>query len=222
MHPPANHQAGAWEKWRTYHILVTWALALCLAGGAVEESKSLPAATLRGKQTPRGALAPVKNSLKRGRVQGRKVGISLCFCVHGLCKSLYSIWLWAAWINISCSNYRHLQSILCKKLGSKHRNRSSRARDLLQGGNESKLTLCRTEYYPTPSTITVNLQVFLPLAVDYRERTDKNSQVTGHRVFWDEHSGKAGEAAADAMCSGSNPISVFMDPTGSNEKLLRE
>lgn len=94
------------------------------------------------------ALAPVKDIPKRGRAQDRKVGISSCFPVHGLCKSL--IWLCAAWVNKSCSSYRHLQSILCKKLGSKHRNGSSRARDLLQGGNETKLTLCGTEYCPTP------------------------------------------------------------------------
>lgn len=222
---PANHQAGTCGRERTYYILVMWTLALCLTGGALEESKSLPAATLRGKQTPCGALVPVKNIPKRGRVQDRKVGISLCCRVHGLCKS-HSIRLWAAWINKSCSDYRHLQSILCKKLGSKHRNRSSRAKDLLWGwrgrGNESKLTLCRTEYCPTPSTTTVILKVSLPLAVDYREETDKRSQVTGHRVFWDEYSGKAGKTAADAMCSGSNPISVFMDPSGSNKKLLRE
>lgn len=57
----------------------------------MEERKSLPAATLRGKQTPCGALVPVKNILKRGRVQDRKVGISLCGCVHDLCKSLFNM-----------------------------------------------------------------------------------------------------------------------------------
>lgn len=48
------------------------------------------------------------------------------------------------------SNCRYLQSILCKKLGNTHRNRSSRARDLFQAENESELTWYRIEYCPTP------------------------------------------------------------------------
>lgn len=158
MNPPGQPNRGSgtiatrhmWERERTYHILVMWTLALWLAGGAVEESKSLLAATLRGKQTPCGALVPVKNILKRGRGQDRKAGISLCFCIYILCKSLYSIWVWAAWINRSCSNCRHLQSILCKKLGNKHRNRTSKARDLFQGENESTLTCIGLSIVPPP------------------------------------------------------------------------
>ena len=55
---------------------------------------------------------------------------------------------------------------------------------------------------------------------DYKKEIDKSSQITGQQNFLrDEHSI---ETAADAMWSGSIPISVFMDPIGSNKKLLRE
>jgi len=41
-------------------------------------------ATLRGKETPPGALVPVKNILKKDRVQDKALGrggVSLYFCV---------------------------------------------------------------------------------------------------------------------------------------------
>lgn len=85
--------------------------------------------------------------------------------------NLCLIWLCAAWINKSCSNYRHLQSILCKKLGGKHRDRSSRARDLLQGGNETKLCVGLSTV-PPPELFLV----FLPSAVGYKEEAHKSSQ----------------------------------------------
>lgn len=61
--------------------------------GGCSEGKSQPAATLRGKETPPGALVPVKNILKKDRVQDKALGrggggVSLCFYVYILCKSL--------------------------------------------------------------------------------------------------------------------------------------
>lgn len=71
-------------------------VALWLAGGVVEGSKSLPAATFAGKMLG-GALVPVKNILKWGRGQDKALGRGGCFLVLlRLCSvqmSKYSIWL---------------------------------------------------------------------------------------------------------------------------------
>lgn len=58
----------------------------------MEERKSLPAATLRGKQTPCGALVPVKNILKRAEF---KIGrwVFPYAVVSMVYANLYSIWL---------------------------------------------------------------------------------------------------------------------------------
>lgn len=143
--PPGNLTGGGgtiptrhtWERERIYHTLLLWTLALWLAGGVMEGSKSLPA-----------ALVPVKNIFKRDRGQTKALGsgagrgavregwipysFDSMFCAN---FSKYSIWLWETQINRSCLNCRHLQSILCKTLGNRHKNRSTRARDLLQGEN---------------------------------------------------------------------------------------
>lgn len=147
--PPGNLTGGGgtiptrhtWERGRIYHTLLLWTLALWLAGGVLEGSKSLSAAPLRGNEILCGALVPVKNIFKRDKGQIKALGSGAggipyasdsMFCAN---LSKYSIWLWATQINRSCLNCRHLQSILCKTLGNRHRNRSSRARDLLQGEN---------------------------------------------------------------------------------------
>lgn len=70
---------------------------------------------------------------------------------------------------------------------------------------------------PLPSSITVTLKVSLRLKVDYRKELPNN-----WATEFSEKMNTAKKTAVDVMWSGSIPISVFMDPIGSNKKLLRE